>query len=571
MTICSGKRPGCGIAAAVLMLLAGGYDRLGAAQTVLVNGHIYTSDPARPWVEAVAIDGDKFGLVGDTKSILAAKAANATVIDLQGRMAMPGMIDTHTHFLWGSYGLAGIRLETAANVADVKKRLEVYAKAHPQEFWVYGEGWSYGSFWPTGLPTKELLDEIFPNRPVTIMSGDGHSLWVNSKALALAKIDKNTKDPVGDTRGIIVRDKRTGEPTGVLEEGAKRIVQRIMNVSRDEKMRRLKTGLSFANEHGITGVVNATGDIPEMEFYQQLAQRGELTVRMTTAFAEDVGVRHSLSPEELKIFEEARRRFTGDWVRAGIIKFFADGVIETHTAAMLEPYANGTGDRGKTLYTPEEFRKDFLELDRRGFQVMTHAIGDGAVRTVLDAYEYVAQKNGPRDRRWRLEHMETVAPTDFGRLARLHVLAGFQPWCCPQQDEAWEQSVGTNRMNEAIPWRSVVNPGATLILGSDWPVESLDPFAILQMGLTRKPVDVKVSAPFHPEESLTLEQMLAGYTRNAAYAEFMEKRLGSITPGKLADIIVLSQNIFETRADKIKDTKVVLTVVGGKTVWRGGI
>jgi predicted amidohydrolase YtcJ len=543
------------------------------ADVLFINGHVYTSNPAEPWVEAVAIRDGRILDAGISEVLTKYRGQNTQVIDLAGRMAMPGMIDTHTHFLWGSYGLAGIQLYEARNVEEVQKILREYATSHPDEKWVYGAGWHYGSFWPTGLPTKELLDLVFPDRPVALMSEDGHSVWVNSKALAAAKITRNTPDPGGAARGIIVREGKTGEATGVLEEGAKRLVLNVMEsaVSQNEKLRRIRLGMTFANQHGITGIVNATGDLAEMELYQELHKRGELTVRTTTAFAEDVGVRHTLSKQELANFEEARRRFHDDWVRAGIIKFFADGVIETHTAAMLAPYANTPGQRGDTLYTPEEFKRYFLELDGLGFQVMTHAIGDGAVRTTLDAYEEVEKQHGPRDRRWRIEHLETVDAADRPRLGKLRVLAAIQPWCCPQKGEPWADNVGPERLSEGIPWQDIVSAGATLIMGSDWPVESLDPFPILQMGATRKSTFQKSEEAFFPKQALTLDQMLAGYTRNAAYGEFMEDRLGTLQAGKLADMIVLSQDLYKVPPDSITKTKVLLTMVGGKIVWRDGI
>jgi hypothetical protein len=544
-----------------------------AADLLLIHGRIYTANPNQPWVETVAVSADRVMGVGSAEATSVYRGNNTKIIDLGGRMAMPGMIDTHTHFLWGSYGLAGVQLYDAENVAEVRKLLQDYAISHPGEKWIYGAGWYYGSFWPTGLPTKDLLDEIFPTRPISLMSEDGHSLWVNSKALAIAGIDKHTPNPEGARRGIIVRDSTTGEATGVLEEGAKSIVLRAMaaTVPQEEKLRRLHLGMDFANQHGITAVVNATGDIPEMELYQELHRRGELTVRMTTSFAEDVGIRHTLSAQELEDFEQARRRFQDDWVRAGVIKFFADGVIETHTAAMLAPYANTPGEKGSTLYTPEEFKQDFLELDRRGFQVMTHAIGDGAVRATLDAYEAVEKQNGPRDRRWRIEHMETVDPADRPRLAQLKIIASIQPWCCPQIGEPWADNVGPARLSEGIPWQDIVSPGATLIMGSDWPVESLDPFQIMQMGVTRRSLQGKLANGFFPKQALTLDQMLAGYTRNAAYAEFMEDKLGTIQAGKIADLVVLSQDLYKVAPTDIGKTKVLLTMVGGRIVWREGI
>jgi predicted amidohydrolase YtcJ len=542
-----------------------------ASAVLFVNGHIYTSNPKQPWAQAVAIRDGRIQAVGSSDALKGYRGEKTEVIDLDGRMMLPGMIDDHTHFLWASYGLAGVKVNAARNLKEMETILLGYAKAHPKESWVYGDGWPYGAYWPTGLPTKDLLDKVFPDRPATLMSEDGHSLWVNSQALAAAGITRNTPDPSGAVRGTIVRDPKTGEPTGVLEEGAKTLVMRVMQAKlpEEEKFRRLRIGQRFANEHGITSVVNATGDIPEMETYEKLHQRGELTVRMTTAFADDVGVRHTLSKEELEDFEEARRRFRGNWVRAGIIKFFADGVIETHTAAMLEPYADTPGKKGQTLYTPEEFRRDFLELDHRGFQVMTHAIGDGAVRTVLDAYEYVEKADGPRDRRWRIEHMEAVDPADRPRLGKLGIIAAFQPWCCPQLGDPWGDHVGKERLSEALPWQDIISAGALLSMGSDWPVESLNPFPIIQTGATRAIGPGK--GAFFPNQALTLDQMLAGYTRNNAYTEFMENELGSLEPGKLADLIVLSQDLYKIPAAQIGKTQVLLTMVDGKIVWRSGI
>jgi predicted amidohydrolase YtcJ len=562
------------------------YGAVAQADMLLVSGHIYTSNPAAPWAEAVAIGEGKILLAGTNLEVEKYRGAKTQVIDLGGRMAMPGIIDTHTHFMWGSAGLAGVLLYDAKTVEQVRQILLDYAKAHPlakakaDETWVYGAGWNYGFFpTPDGLPTRALLDEAFPDRPAVLLSSDCHSLWVNSKALTTAGIDRSTPDPGSGgaaVRGIIVRDAKSGEATGVLEEGAKNLVMRVMPVTHEQKLSHLRLGMKEANSHGVTGVVNASGDIPEMELYQELHQRGELTVRMTTAFATDVGVRHTLSPEELAAFDEARQRFHDDWVRAGVIKFFADGVIETHTAAMLEPYANTPGQKGSTLYTPVEFHKDFLELDKRGYQVMTHAIGDSAVRATLDAYEEVEKENGPRDRRWRIEHIEAVKPVDVPRFAKLGVIVSIQPWCCPSLgaawgDEPWADNVGASRLKEGIRWHDLTASGALMINGSDWPVDTLNPFPTMQIALTRQTIDGLPAEGFYPDQRLTLEELLAGYTRNGAYAEFMENKVGSLESGKLADVIVLSQDLFKVPASSVAKTNVVLTVVGGKIVWRQGI
>jgi predicted amidohydrolase YtcJ len=575
--------------AAIGLLLCCGvlaYGATPAADLVLVKGHIYTSNPAAPWAEAVAIGQGKILLVGTNLEVEKYRGTGTQVIDLGGRMAMPGIIDTHTHFLWGSAGLAGVLLYDAKTVEQVRQILRDYAKAHPlatakaDEKWIYGAGWNYG-FFPTadGLPTKALLDEAFPDRPAALLSSDGHSLWVNSQALAAAGIDRATPNPGAggaSVRGIIVRDSKSAEATGVLEEGAKSLVLNVLTVTHEQKLSHIRLGMIEANSHGVTAVVNATGDIPEMELYQELHQRGELTVRMTTAFATDVGVRHTISPQELATFDEARRRFHDDWVRAGIVKFFADGVIETHTAAMLEPYANTPGQKGSTLYTPEEFHRDFLALDKAGYQVMTHAIGDGAVRTTLDAYEAVEKEDGPRDRRWRIEHIEAIKPVDVPRFAKLGVIVSVQPWCCPSLgaswgDQPWADNVGASRLNEGIRWHDLAASGALMITGSDWPVDTLNPFPTMQIALTRQTIDGLPVNGFYPDQRLTLEELLAGYTRNGAYAEFMENKLGSLESGKLADLIVLSQDVFQVPPSSVGKTKVVLTVVGGKIVWRQGI
>jgi predicted amidohydrolase YtcJ len=543
-----------------------------AADTILTNGHIYTANPLEPWVEAVAIGNQQILAVGSSKQIRAYHSPRTVVIDLAGRMAMPGIIDTHTHFLQGSALRAGVSISGLESVEAVKARLSEYAKSHPGDGWIYGGGWDYGGFWPGGLPTKETLDAIFPRRPVLLVSTDTHSVWVDSAALAKANITKDTPDPNSPVlRGIIIRDPETGEATGVLEEGA----QRLATLAADDEtlMRDIREGAVAANRQGITSVMNASGDERELSSYARLQQRGELTVRTATAMSDGVGTRHTISTEELALFDRIRNDYQSDWVRAGPVKFFADGVVETHTAAMLEPYANANvpAEKGSLLYTPEELKRDFLALDRHGFQVMTHAVGDGAVRAVLDAYEAVEKQDGPRDRRWRLEHMEVVAASDRPRLAQLHIIAAFQPWCCPSLDEPWGAAVGARRMADGIPWQDIVSPGATLIMGSDWPVEPMNPFVIMQTGLTRQTPDAQPTGGFFPQQALTLDQMLAGYTRNAAYSEFMEDRLGTLEPGKLADMIVLSQDLYKVPPTSVGKTTVLLTIVGGKIVWRSGI
>jgi predicted amidohydrolase YtcJ len=542
------------------------------ADALLVNGHVYTANPREPWAEAVAIRGNTIAAVGSSVAMAGLRGPQTRTIDLAGRMAMPGIIDTHTHFLQGSELLEGPTLEGAENIAAVKARLVEFAKTHLGDGTIFGGGWDYGSFWPGGLPTKELLDEIFPRRPVVLLSSDTHSAWVNSAALARAGITRDTPNPnTPELRGIIIHDAKTGEPTGVLEEGAQRLVSTGFDDAK--ALAALRDGLAAANRQGITGVVNASGDAHEFALYKKLHESGALTVRMTTAMSAGVGSRHTASAEELAGFEALRKKYQGEWVRFGPIKFFADGVVETHTAAMLAPYANAKTpqEKGALLYSPEELAREYAALDQHGFQVMTHAVGDAAVRAVLDAYEVVAKRDGARDRRWRIEHMEVVQPGDRARPAQLHVIAAFQPWCCASLDEPWGVGVGADRMADGIPWQDVVGAGATLIMGSDWPVEGINPFVILQTGATRQDAQGKPAGGFYPKQALTLEQMLAGYTRTAAYAEFMDGKLGELRAGYLADVILLSQDLYKVAPQTYGETKVLLTMVDGKIVWRDGI
>jgi predicted amidohydrolase YtcJ len=546
-----------------------------SADILFVNGRIYTAYPAQAWANALAVKGQSIVAVLKNSDLREYQGPKTTVINLHGRMAMPGIIDCHTHFLRGSQGLGWIDLEGVSAAEEAKQRIRAYASSHPKAAWVRGGGWLYGLFPPSGLPTKELLDEVLPDRPAAIDSYDLHSLWVNSLALKLAGITANTSDPVinGVTVGTIVRDPRTGEPTGVLKEAAMELIWRkIAKPPIDEQLLALRAGLAYASRLGITSIVNASGDLAELRLYDELHRRGELTLRTTTAFAV-IGYPHRLTSEELASFDEGRRRYHDDWVRAGVVKFFADGVVETHTAAMLEPYADDPKLRGSTNYTPEVFQNFVLELDRRNFQIITHAIGDRAVRMALDAYEAAERQNGPRDRRFRIDHIETVSPDDIPRFARLGVVASMQPYhlCigeCPDEGDVWATNLGPTRLRHAMAWQELEAAGTRLVFGSDWPVASLNPFFAIQTAITRRDLHGQPAGGWHGEQKLTLEQALAGYTRDAAYAAFLENQVGTLQPKKYADLIVLSQNLFDAPALEISKTRVELTMVGGRIVYQ---
>lgn len=543
------------------------------ADVLMLHGRIYTSNPKMPWVEAVAVRGSAIQALGSDNEIEKYRGPKTRVIDLAGRMAMPGIIDSHTHFLLGARELPWAHLDEIRSTDEMKQRLHDYALEHPQESWVCGAGWQYDLFPPAGLPTKELLDEAVPDRPAVMESCDRHSYWVNSRALAEANITRDTPDPRenGIVIGQIVRDPKTGEPTGLLKEAAMVLIRHVMvSPSREDELARLRDGMAHANRHGVTTVVSASGDIREMELYDELRRRGELTVRIHAALGEIAGAKHHLTAETLAVFEEARRRFHDDWIRAGLIKFFLDGVVETHTAAMLKPYSDDPSQSGGTNYARDEFGNIVAQLDRRGFQIMTHAVGDAAVRMTLDVYELAKKENGPRDRRFRIEHIEVLDPDDLARFNMLGVIASMQPlhFAGGEDSERWRQNAGPERLKEGFVWYDLASAGASLVLGSDWPIVTLDAFMAMQISVTRQTVEGQPVGGWFPDQRLALDQALAGYTSRAAYAAFFEDRIGTLEPGKLADMIVLSQNLFEIPERSIGKTKVILTMVNGNVVWQ---
>lgn len=485
-------------------------------------------------------------------------------MDLGGRMVLPGLIDSHIHFLSGSMALSQVRLEGAATIAEMQQRLREYARTHPGQGWVLGRGWVYNSFAPSGLPHKRQIDEAIPDRPVLLEAYDGHTSWANSRALEAAGITRNTPDPSG---GTIVRDEQ-GEPTGALKEAAVALVEKVVpQPTRAEKLYALRQGLAEARRAGLTSIVNATGTVEELELYAELERRGELTLRTTTA----LNLRPGMKRKDFRDFERARQRFRSPWVRTGLVKGFVDGVIESHTAAMLEPYADDPAQKGTLNYSPEELVRLVRELDRRGLQVMLHAIGDRGVRTALEAFEAALESNGRRDRRFRVEHIETISASDLPRFGALGVIASFQPYHAYPDDNLeniWGRNTGPERLQRAFAWRQVAQGGARLAFGSDWPVVTLDPFVGIQNAVTRQTHDGKPAGGWVGHQKISLEEALAAYTINGAYALHQENLQGSLDPGKWADLVVLSHNLFEIPANKIHAVRAQMTVVGGRIVHR---
>jgi predicted amidohydrolase YtcJ len=546
---------------------------LAADSTLLIHGHIYTADPASPWAQALAVSASHIESVGTDRQVLAHRPPHAHIIDLQGRTVLPGLIDSHTHMLFGAMEIHGFNLSTPdrsitpEHPDELAAAIRAYAGAHPAEPLLIGRA-DFNTT-PPATPSRALLDQAVRDRPVIVHNMTEHALWVNSRALELAGIgDEPVADPQ-EERGVI-RD-ASGHPSGVLLEAAQEIVERAVmaQLPTQEKLAQLRAAARYLNALGITSVVNATGDLREIELYAALRDRGELTVRTRTAFGA-VAVPHRLTPEFLADLETARTRYHDDWVAANLVKFFADG-----STGLIPPL----------VYNPTDFRALVLELDRRGYQLMTHAERSDSVHMILDAYENAIRVNGPRDRRLRIEHNFVVDAPDIPRYARLQVIASSQPlFCCSQIGTGYDPQDPT----PTDRWHSLLAQGAVLVFGSDWPCAwPPDPFVNMQQAVTRQiwhsadtanvqslPLDgahqggsVPTGEIYVPAERISVREAVDAYTRSAAFAAFDEDHVGTLTPGKDADLLVLSQDVFTVDPLQIAATRALLTMVGGKVVY----
>lgn len=543
------------------------------ADLILVHGRIYTLDSEHPAAEAIAVSGGKILAVGSEPEVARYRGPSTQVIDAKGRLVLPGFTDCHVHFLDASLALGQLSLEDATTVAEVQRRVKAYAAAHPSPAWVLGRGWSYPLFPPTGLPDKKHLDQVVPDRPVYLESFDGHSWWANSKALEAAHITKDTPSPAG---GTIVRDPATGEPTGAIkEDAADALVRRaIPEPSRQAKLEALRAGIRLANQFGLTrvhvlGGVNAgRDDLHNVDLYEELRRNGELTLRFHLAYRLDPP---DVSARQMEEIVQARDRYRDEWIAAGSVKFFMDGVIETHTAAMLEPYSDDPATSGQLLWDADHYKDIVGKLDAQGIQIFTHAIGDRSIRLVLDAYESAARRNRRKDARHRIEHVEAVSTPDIPRFGTLGVIASMQPLhAYPDDDilQVWARNMGPERAQRGWAWQSIARKGGVIAFGSDWPIVTLSPWPGLQSAVTRQTSDGQPKQGWIPSERMALPDAIRAYTLGAAFAGHREQSEGSIRAGKLADLIVVSQDLFHIDPLRIGETKVLLTMVGGRVVYR---
>jgi predicted amidohydrolase YtcJ len=559
-------------AGAVAALLA--VSNAAAADTLFVHGHIYTGNPQTPWASALAVDGTHVAAVGGDAQILKLRRSRSQTVDLHGQTVIPGIVDSHMHLLYGAYALHGLNLSTPESSITPDKpdllieRLRTYAAAHAQDKVLLARA-DFSTVPPT-TPTAALLDRAVPDRPLIVHNTSEHALWLNSAALELAGLTDRPVPDLDEERGV-VRD-AGGHATGVLLEAGMQLAARAVaaQIPPDEQLAMLRAAMRFLNGYGITSVVNATGDLAELRLYAALRDRGELTVRTRTAFGA-VAVPHRLTQALLADLDTARGLYHDDWVAANLVKFFADG-----STGLIPPL----------VYAAQDYEALVMQLDQRGYQIMTHALRADSVHMILDTYQRLEQAHGPRDRRLRIEHADLIDAADVPRFAELHVIPDMQPtFCCAEDGANFDPA-------QAIPsdrWQALARSGAALAFSSDWPCTwPPDPFVSIQEAATRQvwaSADTAnvagesmdgaaqagarpTGAIYVPEERISIEAAVRAYTAGSAYAAFADDRVGTLEVGKLADMAVLSQDIFSADPSTIGKTRVTMTIVGGKIVYR---
>jgi predicted amidohydrolase YtcJ len=537
-----------------------------AADLVFVNGPVFTAGPARSFVRAVAVTGDRISAVGDEKTVMGSMGKRTRVVDLAGRMLTPGFQDAHCHP--GSSGLDLLRcsFEGCRNADDAVTFVARYAEENPNLPWILGGGWAQ-TWFPRGCPPKEALDAVVPDRPVLVYNADGHGAWANSIALEMASIDASTPDPVD---GRIERSEGN-EPQGTLHEGATRLIEELIpGDSPDEIRAGLLAGQKYLLSKGITAWQDAHVDYETHNAYRRLAASEELIGTAVGA----LWWRRSRGMEQVEEMEQMRSEPLGRYLPA-TVKIMLDGVVENHTASMLEPYLDGDGhptdNTGIDFVEPTQLREIVTDLDRRGFSCHFHAIGDAAVRSGLDAVEAARLANGWNGTRHHISHIQVVHPDDIPRFRRLGVAANAQAlWAQDgvDQEVLTRPFLGVERSAWQYPFGSLLRAGATLVMGSDWGVTTADVMDQIDAAVTRCNHDEPDRPPLNEAERITFLDALSAFTAGSAYVNHLEESRGTLAPGMLADLAVLDRD--PTASGHIRDASVAITVVGGRVVYEEG-
>lgn len=522
------------------------------ATLAIVNARVWTADSARPWADAIAINGDTIVAVGTSAEVR--KMGAARVIDARGGMVTPGFIDAHVHFITGGFRLSSVQLRDARTPDEFVRRIREFAATVPAGTWITGGDWDHER-WGGALPSRQWIDSVTPDHPVWVNRLDGHMALANGAALRAAGVTAATRDVTG---GAIVRD-AGGEPTGILKDNAQSLVDRVVPepppVLQD---RALDTAMTHVASHGVTSVHNM-GSWSDLAIFERARAAGRLKTRIYAAVP--------LSSWE-RLRDTVAARGTGDaWLRIGALKGFVDGSLGSHTAAFLEPFTDAPADRGLFVNTPEDLYQWTSGADKAGLHVMIHAIGDRAIRTQLDTYERVTRENGPRDRRFRIEHAQHLAPADIPRFGALGIIASMQPYHAIDDGRWADRVIGPERAKGTYAFRSLLDAGATLAFGSDWFVAPPTPIEGIYAAVTRRTLDDRNPGGWIPEQRITVEEALRSYTTGSAFASFEEARKGMLKRGMLADLVLIDKDLTTIAPETIRDARVMLTVAGGRVAF----
>ena len=530
-----------------------------AADLIVTGAKIFTGDPAHPEAEAVAILGERIVAAGASDEVSAWRGPATHVIDAGGRRVVPGFNDAHVHFVSGGMDLDNLDLKNAKDTEEFLKRIAERAARTPKGEWLLGGNWDDQGWTPAKLPDRALIDRVTPTTPVFLSRYDGHMALANSVAINLSGVTAKTPDPPG---GEIVRDAR-GEPNGLFKDAAMSLVAKVIPpFSREQRLRAARRALSHAASLGVTSVQDMNPEYDDIAVYAELLERGELTTRIYAA--------PSLTDWRDQAKIGLRRAFGPSWLRLGALKGYADGSLGSTTAYFFEPYLDAPATRGllsDEMQPLDAMRDRMTKADAAGLQLCVHAIGDRGISMILDLYADVARSNGERDRRFRIEHAQHVAPKDFERFAALHVIASMQPYHAIDDGRWAEKRIGPERIRTTYAFRTFLDRGVRLAFGTDWSVAPLDPMQTIYAAATRATLDGRNPEGWVPEQKITVREAVEAYTKGSAYAEFQEKEKGSIAPGMLADLVILSADIFSIDPRAIKDVRAVTTIVGGRVVW----
>ncbi|MBZ5706300.1 MAG: amidohydrolase [Acidobacteriia bacterium] len=530
-----------------------------AADLIITNAKVWTVDKAHPTAQAVAVLGERIVAVGTNTEVEAWHGSTTRVIDAGGKLLLPGFNDAHVHFVSGGLQLDAVQLNDATSAEEFVRRIGERARKTPKGEWIQGGDWDETKWNPATLPTKELIDPVTPDTPVFVSRYDGHMALANSVALRLAGVTAQTPDPPG---GVIVRDAQ-GNPTGALKDAATDLVDKVIpNLSHEQRVHAVKRALAYAASLGVTSVQHMNPDYDDIAVYTELLQRGDLTTRIYAA------------PYIMGVDDQAkiglRHAFGGPYLRIGALKAYADGSLGSGTAYFFEPFTDQPNNHGllsDEMQPLSLMRERMMKADAAGLQLCTHAIGDQGISMILDLYSEVAKAHGEADRRFRIEHAQHMAAKDFERFAQLKVIASVQPYHAIDDGRWAEKRIGHDRASRTYAFRTFLDHGVRLAFGTDWDVAPLNPMLTVYAAVTRATLDGKNPNGWFPEQKLTVPETIDAYTLGSAYAEFQEKEKGSITPGKLADMVLLSDDIFSIDPAKIRDVKVVKTFVGGRMTW----